>query len=280
MTLAWPPTLPFPDIQVHDAKKEIHRIFKSSSEVQLLTNEGSVKAWVVAAVTVFCPMDFGNYPRDSHTCPFLIGSRSSDDDDAFKVLRPRLTKRYFALNALSFHVTFSEFAVIKREFLGGNYSAAGFNVHLMRLTTPFLLDVYMPSAILVTASWISFAIPVENVPGRMSLLVTVLLMLLNISATVGAKSPLIKELTFMDAWMLTCIVFVSASLFEYAFQLKMMMGRAAIGPSTEIGTTNWAEFVNLPDNERNLNKKIPNLEVIKKWPLSQVTKTSPNEQIF
>lgn len=72
-------------------------------------------------------------------------------------------------------------------FWGTDYSSAGFKVHLTRFITPIIIKVYIPSSILVVSSWVSFLIPPELVPGRMALLVTVLLMMLNLS--INSSSP-------------------------------------------------------------------------------------------
>ncbi len=47
-----------------------------------------------------------------------------------------------------------------------NFDRSGFNIRLVRLVQPYVYSDYIPSAILVIASWISFFIPVELVPGR------------------------------------------------------------------------------------------------------------------
>jgi hypothetical protein len=58
---------------------------------------------------------------------------------------------------------------------------------------PLVINVYFPSSILVVASWVSFLIPPELVPGRMSLLVTVLLMLISISVNNRLTATTNKE---------------------------------------------------------------------------------------
>ena len=43
--------------------------------------------------------------------------------------------------------------------LSGNYSVYGFEIKLTRSIGPFILSVYLPSAMFVTMSWVSFFIP-------------------------------------------------------------------------------------------------------------------------
>ena len=63
-------------------------------------------------------------------------------------------------------------------------------------------------------SWVSFVIPPEVIPGRMSLLVTIFLVLVNIFNSVTINTPKAEGLMALEAWMLACILFVFGSLIE------------------------------------------------------------------
>ena len=71
--------------------------------------------------------------------------------------------------------------------------------------------------------WISFSflIPSDLVPGRMSLLITTLLMLINISSSARENSPVSDTFSLIDLWLLTCTIFVAMALFEYAIVIKI-----------------------------------------------------------
>lgn len=62
----------------------------------------------------------------------------------------------------------------------GAYAACGFQIRLVRKTMQYLVQVYLPSCMFVVVSWVSFLIKPEVVPGRMALLVTLFLVLINI----------------------------------------------------------------------------------------------------
>ena len=62
------------------------------------------------------------------------------------------------------------------------YALTGFRIKFARYRTPFLVNVFLPTGLLTFISFIAFLIPVDKVPGRMALLVTIFLMLVNISA--------------------------------------------------------------------------------------------------
>ena len=74
-------------------------------------------------------------------------------------------------------------------FCIGNYSVAGFELTLRRKVSHYIITYYLPSGMFVIVSWISFLVPADIVPGRMTLLVTVFLVLVNIFNTITTNIP-------------------------------------------------------------------------------------------
>ena len=52
--------------------------------------------------------------------------------------------------------------------------------NLSRHVMSYIITYYLPSGLFVLVSWISFLIPPDIVPGRMALLITLFLVLVNI----------------------------------------------------------------------------------------------------
>merc|ERR1719510_1340151 len=77
----------------------------------------------------------------------------------------------------------------------------------------------MPCATIVIISQISFLIPPEQVPGRISLLVTTFLILVNIFIGQQADSPSSNELSALSIYLLTCLMFVGCAMLEFAYLL-------------------------------------------------------------
>ena len=101
------------------------------------------------------------------------------------------------------------------EALGLNYSVAGFEMVLTRKISFYIVTYYMPSGLFVLVSWISFLVNPEVIPGRMTLLVTIFLVLINIFNTIQTNSPKAEGLTAIEAWVIACIIFVFGALGEY-----------------------------------------------------------------
>ncbi len=53
-------------------------------------------------------------------------------------------------------------------------------MQLVRKQMQYLIQVYLPSFMFVVVSWVSFLIKPEVVPGRIALLVTLFIVLINI----------------------------------------------------------------------------------------------------
>ncbi len=62
-----------------------------------------------------------------------------------------------------------------------------------RHLSQFFINVYIPTAAMVLVSFISFIVPVETVPGRMTLLVTIFLMLVNMGNSQRGVSPKVNK---------------------------------------------------------------------------------------
>merc|ERR1719166_740424 len=113
-----------------------------------------------------------------------------------------------------------------KVFVGGslgNYSLAGFEMVLRRHVSHYIITYYLPSGLFVVVSWISFLIPPDIVPGRMALLITLFLVLVNIFNNINSNSPKAEGLTAIEIWMLACILFVFGALIVYAAILNQKL---------------------------------------------------------
>ena len=102
------------------------------------------------------------------------------------------------------------------------YSMVGFRIKLKRHYLKYLINWYFPSLIFVLVSWMSFLIPPDVIPGRMALLITLLLVLINMFSTVlqleppsqvpSSKAPIQEpEGILASDWRLSCVKFCAGS---------------------------------------------------------------------
>lgn len=166
-------------------------------------------------------MRFDKFPMDKQRCVFRVGSYSYDST---KMIFETGTFGYSSKEtngiALDYDINIQQLAP-EDQFLDlgaslGNFSIAGFEMVLTRYVSTYIITYYLPSGLFVIVSWISFLIPMDVIPGRMGLLVTLFLVLVNIFNNVTTNTPKAEGLTAIEAWMLACILFVFGALIEYA----------------------------------------------------------------
>ena len=170
-------------------------------------------------ITFICPMRFDKFPLDTQTCKFQVGSYSYDDT----IMRFITEAAGYSASkmgnsiALDYAIHINSLKRMDSVFLGGslgNFSLAGFEMVLHRYVSTYIITYDLPSGLFVIVSWISFLIPMDVIPGRMALLVTLFLVLVNIFNTVTTNTPKAEGLTAIEAWMLACILFVFGALIE------------------------------------------------------------------
>ena len=76
-------------------------------------------------------------------------------------------------------------------------------------------------------------IPQELVPGRMGLLITLFLVLVNLFISITTNSPNTKSLTSISTWVLACIIFVQGAVLEYGCIL--LFKHVAHNPVSDLG---------------------------------------------
>ena len=70
-------------------------------------------------------------------------------------LRGEVWTQWTVQSALPYKVYYSKLPVDhKLEWPHGNFSTAGFYVHLDRYVLPFIVNIYIPTTLLVVTSWI------------------------------------------------------------------------------------------------------------------------------
>ena len=70
---------------------------------------------------------------------------------------------------------------------------------LFVLGKSIIISISITKIMLLPVSWVSFLIPPEIVPGRMTLLVTIFLVLINIFNNVTSNSPNVEGLTAISS---------------------------------------------------------------------------------
>ena len=139
---------------------------KSSSSQDTMTQLGGLKAW---KATIRCVFDFASYPFDIQRCKF-VQFGNDGMELACKVAGNRMEWKqkiggsYVGIQTVGKH----------------NNDSIGFEIILERALEPYIYQYYIPSMAIAFVSQISFIIPLSAIPGRVALVATQFLTLVNI----------------------------------------------------------------------------------------------------
>ncbi|CAF1473891.1 unnamed protein product [Adineta steineri] len=89
-------------------------------------------------------------------------------------------------------------------------------LHLKRLFGYYLVQIYIPSMLIVILSFVSFWIDHKSVPARISVGLLTVLTVTTQSSGIRSQLPRVSYIKAIDVWMSACLVFVFAGLLEYA----------------------------------------------------------------
>ena len=125
--------------------------------------------------TVYCKFHHSSYPMDNQTCLVKMGSISHG---AVFVLDIRLEHSKRSTMQIT-----SDFIMVMTLFdqkTGHGKNKIGIKIEMDRKLSSFMLQYYIPCIAIVLISQLSYVIPVTAIPGRVSLLLTLFLTLVNL----------------------------------------------------------------------------------------------------
>ena len=144
-----------------------------------------IEYYLEAEVTIYCNFHLHVYPMDEQECELKIGSSNHGRAIAFQLIES-LWKGIYGVgtyHSKDFYVEI-HFQESKNTYLGNDYFSdmkeVGFKIKLKRCLLSYVFRYYISCGAIVIISQISFLIPPDQVPGRIALLVTTFLILVNI----------------------------------------------------------------------------------------------------
>ncbi|XP_078030661.1 glycine receptor subunit alpha-2 isoform X1 [Epinephelus lanceolatus] len=209
----WKPDLFFANekgANFHDVTTDnkLLRIFK----------DGTVLYSIRLTLILSCPMDLKNFPMDVQTCTMQLESFGYTMNDlVFEWLENGAVQ-------VSEGLTLPQFIMREEKELGyctkhyntGKFTCIEVNFHLERQMGYYLIQMYIPSLLIVILSWVSFWINMDAAPARVALGITTVLTMTTQSSGSRASLPKVSYVKAIDIWMAVCLLFVFAALLEYA----------------------------------------------------------------
>lgn len=96
--------------------------------------------------------------------------------------------------------------------IAGNYSRLACEIQFVRSMGYYLIQIYIPSGLIVIISWVSFWLNRNATPARVQLGVTTVLTMTTLMSSTNAALPKISYVKSIDVYLGTCFVMVFTSL--------------------------------------------------------------------
>ncbi|NP_001161371.1 glycine receptor subunit alpha-2 precursor [Danio rerio] len=209
----WKPDLFFANekgANFHDVTTDnkLLRIFK----------DGTVLYSIRLTLILSCPMDLKNFPMDVQTCTMQLESFGYTMNDLiFEWLDKGPVQVADGLTLPQFLIRDEkDLGYCTKHYNTGKFTCIEVKFHLERQMGYYLIQMYIPSLLIVILSWVSFWINMDAAPARVALGITTVLTMTTQSSGSRASLPKVSYVKAIDIWMAVCLLFVFAALLEYA----------------------------------------------------------------
>ncbi|GFU55776.1 glycine receptor subunit alpha-3 [Nephila pilipes] len=280
----WMPQLFFETTK--DAKSDQTHL--PSTEFKILP-DGAVYVSTKFIFRAMCELNLVYYPFDSQNCVFKISLMSPNALNELKWIGSeespyKNTRKSVEVlkqpHLLLFYFKDPTAHSVTEEFAEGNYTSLMVNFCMTRRLTGSVMNVYIPSTMIVVMSFVGFWLSVEHVPARVALSVTSLLTLCTQVHQYRTELPPVNYVKAMDIWLFVCIFFVFSTLVEFAVSYndqhkiyvnaKVFQSRKAARkrkPSSAFkSSNNWAA----PPEDNGIKSRMSSKSTVTSAPLDQL----------
>ncbi|OWF41771.1 glycine receptor subunit alphaZ1-like [Mizuhopecten yessoensis] len=210
-----------PDLYFTNEKSAFSHDVTVANKMMHLYSNGRVVYRQRVSVTASCPMKLHKYPFDSQVCSLYIQS--------FAYTLGRLRFRWRSMDPVrtNTNIELPQFKLTRHLVKdctenGGssiaelqNFTCIQMDVHLVRYLGFFMIQVYVPTTLIVLLSWVSFWLSIDDVPARVSLGILTVLTITTQKTSSAAAVPQVSYVKALDVWMAICLLFVFVAFLEY-----------------------------------------------------------------
>ncbi|KAJ0033529.1 hypothetical protein NQD34_000636 [Periophthalmus magnuspinnatus] len=209
----WKPDLFF----ANEKGAHFHEVTTDNKLLRIFKN-GNVLYSIRLTLTLSCPMDLKNFPMDVQTCIMQLESFGYTMNDLIFEWQENgpvqvaegLTLPQFILKDES------DLLYCTKHYNTGKFTCIEVRFHLERQMGYYLIQMYIPSLLIVILSWVSFWINMDAAPARVALGITTVLTMTTQSSGSRTSLPKVSYVKAIDIWMAVCLLFVFSALLEYA----------------------------------------------------------------
>lgn len=222
-----------PDLYFANAKtSKFHEVTAPNFNL-FIANDGRIASSTRITMNVACNLDLTRYPMDNQKCAIRMLSY------AFVASRVNITWFSKQPTRYNHQIELPEFRIasLMGQYCDGTYSYAIMEdserrdqfscleavILLERQIGFHLVQSYIPTALIVGVSWLSFWIDRSAAPARVTLSFTALLTLSTLGNGMRFGLPQVSYAKAIDFWFGACMFFVFLNLAEYAAVNSMLV---------------------------------------------------------
>ncbi|KAM6446959.1 glycine receptor subunit alpha-2 isoform 4-T5 [Liasis olivaceus] len=182
-----------PDLFFANEKGANFHDVTTDNKLLRISKNGKVLYSIRLTLTLSCPMDLKNFPMDVQTCTMQLESFGYTMNDLIfewmsdgpVQVAEGLTLPQFILKEEK------ELGYCTKHYNTGKFTCIEVKFHLERQMGYYLIQMYIPSLLIVILSWVSFWINMDAAPARVALGITTVLTMTTQSS--GSRASLPKE---------------------------------------------------------------------------------------
>lgn len=247
-----------------------------------IDHNGEVYRSIRLTVTSSCPMKLQYFPMDRQQCTIEAESYGYNVKDInYRWARDTAVERDNKISLPQFDIIRTEQKTRIEELSSGTYSRLVAEIHFARRMGYYLIQIYIPSSLIVVISWVSFWLHRNASPARVQLGVTTVLTMTTLMSSTNAALPKISYVKSIDVFLGTCFVMVFAALLEYATvgylgkRIAMRKAHAQNVLSHAVALTQ--KMITKNQNEQSLANKPPSMGPV---PVNVMNPINQRQQLY
>ncbi|EFO86636.1 CRE-UNC-49 protein [Caenorhabditis remanei] len=205
-----------PDTFFPNEKKSFFHLATTHNSFLRIDSDGTVYTSQRLTVTATCPMDLKLFPMDSQHCKLEIESYGYSILDIVYVSHEKKSVSTESYELPQFVLQSIKVVNQTQKLSSGEYSRLCWFFLFKRNIGFYIIQIYLPSVLIVVISWVSFWLSRDATPARVALGVTTVLTMTTLMTMTNSSMPKVSYVKSIDIFLGVCFMMVFCSLLEYA----------------------------------------------------------------
>ncbi|KAK2170316.1 hypothetical protein LSH36_3g10049 [Paralvinella palmiformis] len=167
------------------------------------------------SATLSCPMKLHKYPMDIQHCPMKFESYGYTMDTMSFSWLPRPVDTDPDIELPQFMLEDTILYNCSQIYTSGSFPCLEIQFVLRREVGFHVLQIYIPTMLIVALSWVAFWIDIEATLARVFVGLLTVMAITTQSTNANSSLPKVSYVKAIDIWFLLCLMFVFAGLLEF-----------------------------------------------------------------